>query len=174
MKNRLAVTTRMNPSSPAVFSKPSISYGEWGVDGAQRNRIALRRFLNPVAELYPNFNSWLSSRFMQHTNEANRLILFAYDEKDIIVGASLLKMSRNENKICTFFISPKFKSRGIGDDLMKRSFMQFNDNDEVLITCSQSRKVELEPILNKSGFIHTHSVFDLYEKDASEFFYLRK
>ncbi|HCT6779613.1 TPA: GNAT family N-acetyltransferase [Proteus mirabilis] len=165
----------MNNASPAIFSKPYIEYGELSQSKMNSEYGKLRHFLNPVAELYPNFNAWLSSKYFnrKEENSHSRIAILAYNQ-DVIVGASLLKIDMDEKKICTFFISPEFKSRGIGDELMKKSFMRFNDNDEILITCSNERKDELTPLLNKSGFIHTHSVLDLYKKNASEFFFLRK
>ncbi|MEM8237876.1 GNAT family N-acetyltransferase, partial [Morganella morganii subsp. sibonii] len=140
----------------------------------RRNYIGLCNFLSPVADLYPNFYTWLYSKYMHNIEPSKRLILFAYDENDAIIGTSLLKINKEEKKICTFFISPKHQERGIGNILMNKAFSHFNDNDSVLITCSETRKTGLEPILRKSGFVYTHSVTDLYKKNTREFFYLRK
>ncbi|BBV08523.1 TPA: GNAT family N-acetyltransferase [Providencia stuartii] len=174
MYNRLPMVIGRNVVSPVIHIRQVVKYSEFQPYDFNDEMLAIRKFLNPVAIYYSNFHVWLNSNYICKKKQLkDRSIIFAYDENDSIIGASLLKNSVEEKKICTFFIRPDYHYRGIGNALMKKSLMKFGDNDEVLITCSELVIPQLLPILNKFHFNDVGSTENLYQSGYTEFFYKR-
>ncbi|MEK2401515.1 hypothetical protein WOC18_24735, partial [Vibrio parahaemolyticus] len=90
-----------------------------------------------------------------------------------ISGISLLKKSLEENKICTFYIMPKFKGRELGSKLLEKSLNYFDDN-EVLISVSNERLSELYPTLSSKGFVLDSCVEHMYRNENIEHFFKAK
>ncbi|MEY0169864.1 GNAT family N-acetyltransferase [Providencia rettgeri] len=174
MQSQLSMVASMNVVAPEVHIKPIVGYSELYMSDINEHFMALYYFLNPVTIFYPNFSSWFNLKYSCKNNELKeRGVILAYDESDTIVGASLLKNSIEEKKICTFFIRSDYQYRGVGDTLMKKSLMKFRDNDEVLITCSELVNQQLLPILRKFHFNDIGSAKNLYQSGYTEFFYKR-
>lgn len=129
----------------------------------------LRKFLSEIEYLYPNFDAWINFKFRRNLASGERQILVAHNSYEI-VGAALLKKTKEENKICTFYISPEHRNRNIGRDLMGLALSTLN-SDDVSITVSEERMVELSPLLASKGFTFEKKIPDLYRNGSSEYFY---
>jgi ribosomal protein S18 acetylase RimI-like enzyme len=133
------------------------------------DRSALYSFLANVEPLYPNFKSWFNFTFCNSLGTGQRLVVLAHNGYEI-VGVALLKKSISENKICTFYVSPKYRGGGVGNDLMGLAISTL-DSDNIQITVSNERNAELAPLLQSKGFSVCQSVSGLYRPGASEYFY---
>ena len=92
-------------------------------------------------------------------NEGKRQAIVAHDGNQVY-GCALLKVSSDENKICTFFVHPDVREQGLGDDIMCLSLKHFGNCP--IISVSDNRTVELQPLLKKHGFKIYSSVKDMY------------
>jgi len=129
----------------------------------------LKHTLRDVSPLYPNFSVWFNFTFRRNILSGERNILIASDG-DNILGVSLLKKTHNENKICTFYVPPEYRSMNIGKNLLDKS-LSLLDNQNSIITVSDERHDELRPLLVSRGFELSKSVDSLYRKGSSENFY---
>lgn len=132
--------------------------------------------LEPVSHLYPNFRAWLNFRFMRGFSNGERKVLLAHDGSRVL-GVSLLKLTDEEKKICTLFVSETARSAHndmkIGTSLMLRS-LALLDSDNVLITVCSEKHQDLKPLLHNCSFEQMKEVKNLYRDDSSEYFYRLK
>ncbi|NKJ68027.1 GNAT family N-acetyltransferase [Vibrio chemaguriensis] len=128
--------------------------------------------LENVAPLYPNFNVWLRDKFLRNFYIGDRDILVAHNGSDLC-GVSLLKKSTEENKICTFYVMPKFQGRELGNKLLEKSLNYF-DGKDVLISVSNERLSELYPTLSSKGFVLDSCVEHMYRNENIEHFFKTK
>lgn len=137
-------------------------------------RSAAISVLASVSHLYPNFDAWLTFRYMRGLDCGERKAIIAYDGNNDVLGLSLLKITEEEKKICTLFVNEKARrtcsDMKVGTNLMKRSLELLNSG-EVLITVCSERHEELTPLLHNFSFEKTHEINKLYRNDSSEIFY---
>ena len=129
----------------------------------------LNKSLHEIAHLYPNFNAWLNFKFRRNLSSGERNIILATDGSNIL-GLSLLKKSKDESKICTFYVPEEYRGMNIGRDLMSKS-LSILDSQNSFITVADERHSELKPLLDSSGFKLIKSVDALYREDSTEHFY---
>ena len=129
--------------------------------------------LASVSHLYPNFDAWLTFRFIRGLGCGERKAIIAHDGNNLL-GVSLLKLTEEEKKICTLFVNEKARrtcsDMKVGTNLMKRSLDLLNSGEISITVCSE-RHEELMPLLHNFSFEKTHEINKLYRDDSSEFFY---
>lgn len=130
----------------------------------------VRPFLNHVSSFYPGFQTWFNFKFLSGLNSGERKVLIV-KEKGEIAGISLLKVTKEENKICTFFVAPEYRGKGIGTMLMESSLANFDGS--LHITVCEERNADLKPFLQKNGFRLDSEQLGLYRDDVIEYFYTR-
>lgn len=126
--------------------------------------------LSDVSGLYPNFKNWLYMTFRPGHLNGSRTVLFSY-VGDKVSGISMLKHDLLERKICTFYVLPEFRGRGLGAELMNRSVDILGGKD-IVITVSEERTADLYPTLMNSGFIFNGSSDGMYRSGKFENIYL--
>ena len=151
----------------ALKIQPQVSFAYLHASGGDFREVAY--LLSDVAPFYPNFKEWLFFKFQPEARLGMRDVLLACVD-DQIVGLSLLKKTAAERKICTFYVVPSFRGRGLAYDLMDRSISAIGGSDTV-ITVSEERDAELFPTLNKFGFELSDSVQDMYRPGKKENIY---
>ena len=129
----------------------------------------LKKSLQEVSPLYPNFDAWLNFKFRRNLSSGERNIVLATDGSNIL-GLSLLKKNKDESKICTFYVPEEYRGMNVGKDLMSKS-LSILDNQNSLITVADERHKELKPLLDSSGFKLIKSIDALYREDSTEHFY---
>ena len=129
----------------------------------------LKKSLQEVSPLYPNFDAWLNFKFRRILSSGERNIVLATDGSNIL-GLSLLKKNKDESKICTFYVPEEYRGMNVGKDLMSKS-LSILDNQNSLITVADERHKELKPLLDSSGFKLIKSIDALYREDSTEHFY---
>lgn len=130
----------------------------------------VKDILDDIKHLYPNFDSWLKFRFQKGNLERGLRKILVARTAGCIAGVALLKKQNKERKICTFYVSPLFRSQGIGSQLMIQALNWLGTN-KPLITVSEERKESLEPILIKFKFSLTKILSGCYRKNKFEYFY---
>ncbi|MGN0600890.1 MAG: GNAT family N-acetyltransferase [Oscillospiraceae bacterium] len=118
---------------------------------------------------YPGFNKWYWSLFENSILKNEREIIF-YVFNDSIAGVAILKHSKDENKICTLRVSPKFQNMGIGSALMEKSFEILDDN-KPLITIHISKYNSFKSIFEKYNFSLEQQILSYYGLFKSELSY---
>lgn len=132
--------------------------------------------LASVSHLYPNFDAWLTFRFSRGLGSGERKAIIAHDGNNVL-GVSLLKLTAEENKICTLIVSENARcacsDMKVGTKLMKRSLELVNSGDVLITVCSE-RHQELTPLLHNFSFEKTNEIKNFYRSGSSEFFYQLK
>lgn len=114
---------------------------------------------------YPNFDKWLLQVFEEIPIKRRSILIKFYNEQ--IVAISIVKHTKQEEKISTFRVLPKYKRFGIGSELMEDS-LYYLKNDSPIITVSEKRIFEFSPFLTKLKFEKTQEISSCYIKDVSE------
>lgn len=130
------------------------------------DRSLLLRDLDEVSHLYPNFEGWLTFKFLGNLASGKRKLIVAHNGYNAL-GYALLKQDSQESKICTFYVLEGFRGQGVGFNLMQRS-MEVLDSEETFITVSDERLKELSPLLQAKGFELSSSVPNMYRVGSKE------
>ncbi len=158
----------MNVAKLARLDKACPIYGV--TTTAEFSDVNAREFLEPLACFYPGFHSWLNFTFVRRLKDGTRKALIVKD-KDEIQGIALLKITSDENKICTFFVAHPHRGKGVGKALMKHSLSHFNG--QVSITVCDERREELSNFLESYEFKLQAAILGFYRKGHTEYFYTR-
>ncbi len=127
------------------------------------------QFLQELNKEYPGFRDWYANRVVRNIVTGNRkIILVRYN--NMISAVMILKNDAQEKKICTLRVHPNYQKYGIGSFLVKRAFEELK-TDTPLITVSEWRVEEFNPLLKKYGFKLTEVKSDLYNHGLSEYIY---
>lgn len=152
---------------PAIISKPNFDFEI--IESLDRNFLNIAAALSSVSPYYPNFKEWLFFNFNKGLRSGERKILLAHNGTDIC-AVSLLKLTDNENKICTFFVRPDFRERGLGRILMSRSLCELSGKSSI-ITVAEERHSELSPLLIESNFGLVEESLGIYRPGKLELIY---
>lgn len=155
------------------IAKLSLSEISCASDFKQSEAMSL---LASVSHLYPNFYAWLTFRFIRGLGCGERKAIIAHDGNHVL-GVALLKLTEEEKKICTLFVSEKARcacsDMKVGTNLMKRSLELLNSGDVLITVCSE-RHQELAPLLHNFSFKKVNEINNLYRDGSREFFYQLK
>ncbi|ENM3755787.1 GNAT family N-acetyltransferase [Vibrio cholerae] len=130
---------------------------------------AIRTLLEPVSNLYPNFDSWFDFRFRRNFKSGERIVITAvYDSK--IIGVALLKKTDVEHKICTLFVTKEARGQGTGSILLDKAIDVIHGNN-IGISVAEERHSALQGLLVKRGFVLVSAEPNYYRNNVTEFFY---
>jgi len=127
--------------------------------------------LNPLLaipnSLYPNFKIW-TNKVLLGLSAGSRSLLVAHHNNKI-AGFSILKHTKQENKICTFYINKNFRYCGVGHQLMNESLMVLNY--DAIISVNEKLVHEMWPLLNKFNFYNYEIKHNFYFMNSTEYFF---
>lgn len=127
----------------------------------------LFRFISDsIIPYYPNSAEWLSTKVF--SDDSSRLLLISQLPDGLVNGFSILKNDDFEKKICTLFVSPDFRGKGIGTALLNRS-LDLLDCDKPLITVSDDLLLSFIPLFSRYGFENNESYVDRYRDGHIEY-----
>ena len=126
--------------------------------------------LSDVNNQYPNFPVWYSKVAYELLFGFRTFILILCENN--VAAFSILKHSKEENKICTLLTSKKFRNIGLGAWLMRMSLSQF-DGQNISLTMPEKKVEEFTQIINKNNFFLEKKILNFYNRDEIEFFYTR-
>lgn len=123
----------------------------------------------PVKEIYPDYSEWFLNTFLPGLKKKERLCIVAQDETQKLIGCVLVKKTPVDKKICTFFVHPDFRRRGVGKQLMIHTLKTLGEFP--LISVSEKKMAELQPFLSKCGFHLSAAKKGIYHSDETEYYF---
>ena len=123
-----------------------------------------------ICDDYPKHKEWYFTKQLPATiNGDERNILFVRNPEDDneIISMACLKRDKEEQKICTLYVSDKYRGLGIGTAIVEES-MRWLGTTKPLITLADYKLEMFRPIINKYGWELTEIVSCLYNDRAKE------
>lgn len=123
-----------------------------------------------ICEDYPKYKEWYFTKQLPATiNGDERNILFVRNPEDYneIVSVTCLKKDEEEQKICTLYVSEKYRGLGIGTAIIEES-MRWLGTTKPFITLADYKLEMFRPIINKYGWKLTEIVSGLYNDKTQE------
>lgn len=152
-----------------IILKPKFNFEVQEIAKADLKEIL--KTLSHVEQYYPNFKNWLYSNFSQKNYLNDRKIVIAHSD-GALSGLALLKDAYYEKKICSFYVSPNYREKGLGVSLMEKSLEELGRYD-ISITVAEERNLELKQLLTNSSFCLDKEEVGIYRTGKTEFFYSR-
>ena len=119
---------------------------------------------------YRNRKEWFFTKQLPETiNSDNRNILFIRNPKNYneIISMACLKRDEEEQKICTLYVSNKYRGLKIGTAIVEES-MRWLGTTKPLITLADYKLEMFRLFINKYGWELTEMVFGLYNNKNQE------
>ena len=123
-----------------------------------------------ICDDYPKYKEWYFTKQLPATiNGDERNILFVRNPEDDneIISMTCLKRDKEEQKICTLYVSDKYRGLGIGTAIVEES-MRWLGTTKPLITLADYKLEMFRPIINKYGWELTEIVSGLYNDRTQE------
>lgn len=128
--------------------------------------INIVKIINQFTHAYPDIELWFSHKVIPGLELGERTILYILNDKDII-ALSILKNTLQEKKICTFYISPEARGKGLAEILFKKSFIKLNTK-KPFITVPENVIHHFNKYLSQYHFLQTNTRF-LADQRTREF-----
>lgn len=129
----------------------------------------LKVVLSDLSAIYPDFTGWLAKVFNELSTTNRRKIILCKDG-DSIIGVVILKDTKEEKKICTLRVLPRYQGSGIGTTLANMSCDILGERFP-LITVSEDYISEYKPFLHAVGFKLKDKIKSLYRLGRYEYFF---
>ena len=129
---------------------------------------AISDLTSPVSESYPDYQDWYQKIFLEGLKKGERGILFA-EEKGRLVGCALIKNTPIEKKLCTLFVHPDFRGKGIGTFLLKRTIEMLGQKP--LTSVSGKNKSAFASLFHRFGFCLSAQKKGIYLPTETEFYF---
>ncbi|MCA3897342.1 GNAT family N-acetyltransferase [Vibrio vulnificus] len=129
----------------------------------------IRKLLEPVSDLYPDFDTWFNFRVRRQYPQQR--IVIAAERDSTIVGVAILKKTIDEHKICTLFVHKNYRGQKVGSELLNEA-VNILDGKDISITVSEERNSSLKPLLEKKGFQLKDAKLGYYRPNTTEYFYV--
>ncbi|WP_431123351.1 GNAT family N-acetyltransferase [Flagellimonas flava] len=101
-------------------------------------------------ENYPEIDKWFTNKVTPGLISGDRSIIFLkYKQED--AGFAIVKNDLEEKKICTFYIFPEFRGKGIASKLFEESFNVLG-TDKPLMTIPENRFQKFKKYTEKFQF----------------------
>lgn len=117
--------------------------------------IRCREQLSYLETIYPGFRHWFDSKVQPGIDAGTRYLdVIEHDEK--LAGIVIAKNEDEEKKLCTVWVHPDFRGRGIGIRLIRAACLWLG-TDRPLASVSEANHAPVDKLLKKLGFLHTSS-----------------
>lgn len=118
-----------------------------------------------ICKDYPNHFKWYWKKEIPRVFDGSgEVITCVVNQK--VAGVVFLKKDAQEKKICTFFVSEKYRGRHIGTKLLEMAF-KYLGTTKPLITISDYKVKMFEGIIKKYGWVLTQKMSKGYYNDTS-------
>ena len=117
---------------------------------------------------YPGYKEWFFDKQVKGCYTPSRDIIFVKSEIGEIAGISCLKKDDEEKKICTLFVNPNYRMRGIASLLLEES-MKFLETTKPLVTFTEDKLDMFAKIIEKYDWQLTEIVDGVYNEGVREF-----
>lgn len=129
---------------------------------------AVYQSISHIEFYYPRLHSWYFHRVIPDVFAGKRRI-FVRLSCCGIAGLAIAKRGV-ENKLCTLWVHPESRARGIAMDLAQEAFDWMKD-DHPLFTVPEERILEFRCLLDRWDFRQTGEVRSAYRPGRSEFIF---
>ncbi|MEG0909448.1 MAG: GNAT family N-acetyltransferase [Bacilli bacterium] len=123
-----------------------------------------------ICDDYHRYKEWFFTKQLKETlNTSERNILFARNPNNSneIISMACLKKDNEEQKICTLYVSDKYRDLGLGTQIIESS-MQWLGTTKPLITLADYKIEMFSPIIKKYDWELTEVVEGLYNNRTKE------
>lgn len=122
-----------------------------------------------ICEDYPNHKNWYYTKQLPAIVGNERNILFARSPKNEndIIAMACLKKDKDEQKICTLYVSDKCRGLGLGTTIIESS-MEWLETTKPLITLADYKLKMFEPVIKKYNWELAEIVSGLYNERSKE------
>ena len=119
-----------------------------------------------VKEDYPDYKEWFLTKQVPGIFDDTRNIIIAHI-KDRLVGFVSLKKTKDEKKICTFYVEKNFRKNKIGTLLVEKA-IDYLEEERPLITIPMDKLKDFIRIGNRYGWKITDIKQGLYRITTPE------
>lgn len=119
-----------------------------------------------VKDDYPDYKEWYQLKQVPGIYDGTRNIIIAHI-KDRIVGFVSLKKTKEEKKICTFYVEKSFRKNQIGTILVEKA-IEYLDEEKPLITIPMNKLNQFIRISNKYNWEISDIKENLYRTTTPE------
>ena len=127
----------------------------------------LKTLFEKVGESYPDFDYWLEQKVLSDLKLGNRDLIIS-SIKGEIAGFVLTKDS--EKKVCTIFVKPEYRNKGIADKLLSISKEKLGTNYPKL-TVGRKKYPMFRKLFDKHNFKITKEIKGYYKPEETEIFF---
>ncbi|MER8751223.1 GNAT family N-acetyltransferase [Mesorhizobium sp. M1050] len=120
-----------------------------------------------VHGFYPNFRPWFFGRVIPGLHSGERHIVTTYVE-GALAGVAICKRSEAEHKLCTLWVEPALRERGVAKSLARYAF-DWLDSDRPLFTVPEERIAEFAGLLRVWSFSAPRTYPSLYRSNRVEY-----
>ncbi len=126
-------------------------------------------FIQPLRDTYPEYDKWFKEKFIPGLQKSERMFIIALDDNNTLAGCVLIKNTKEEKKISTLLVDPKFRRKGLGEELLKQTLQELGSHP--LITVSNKNLSQLQPLLKKCGFHLSAIKKGVYNSQDTEYYF---
>jgi hypothetical protein len=120
-----------------------------------------------VSDFYPDFQPWFFNRVVPGLHRGERSILTT-ELEGTLAGVAICKYSGIERKLCTLWVAPKLRGRGLADELALRAF-DWLDTDRPLFTVPEEGLIEFTGLVRAWDFPSPTAYPNLYRRGRTEY-----
>ena len=120
-------------------------------------QFRFNEYTRAMIKKYPNFHSWFN-KISPKIGTKQRIVYLVFEtfktEKKII-GIMILKNTNMEKKICSIYVSEKYRNKGIGKQLFEIAFKELGTRLPVISLPEKNYNNEFKALLDKYKFRFT-------------------
>lgn len=143
-----------------------IKYGQ--LEKTDNDRIEeIYIYLGQYANDYPNIFNWYYRNVVPNINKT-RYVIVAIDSENGQVAGFVIAKNEKERKICSLYVLPKYRRKGIGKHLLEMGMTAIKLK-KPLITVNNKVLDYYLPLFTRAGFSLRYMYRDYYVKDLVEY-----
>ena len=134
--------------------------------------IEIYNITNFINKDYPQYKEWFFKTQLPQikTNERNILFIRNPINYNEIIAMTCLKKNKEEQKICTLYVSKKFRALGIGSTIIEES-IKWLGTTTPLITFPEHKQDMFKNFIKKYNWQLTKTIENLYNNNSNELCY---
>ncbi|WP_281799742.1 GNAT family N-acetyltransferase [Methylocystis echinoides] len=116
---------------------------------------------------YPGFEYWFNAKVASGLRDGSRRVFVERRGKEI-AGLAIAKRSALESKLCTLYVAPKFRYRGVAARLANEAF-DWLETKQPLFSVPEERLPEFRVLINRWSFVETQALRSFYRNGKIEY-----
>ena len=121
-----------------------------------------------LQQTYPDYKNWYNQTFLEGLKKRERGIIVALDDKKMI-GCALIKNTPEEKKLCTLFVHPDYRRRGIAAQLLKETVRVLGEKP--FVTVSENNKQFVDKLFDQFRFHLSATKKSVYLPNKKEYYF---